>query len=156
MRFNPLVVFLRSIFLLLSGRVRFPKDRVGKVPTLENGQQYTVFREALLKPKQRRPEEPDGVFRVWFRSRMSPTRTIFLSYLTLLGFLGLPGFRSKLWLFDETSEDFGGIYEWDTVQDAENYETSYAMRFSKWRSVPGTFKTEVFPRSDLRSLVHRK
>ena len=72
-----------------------------------------------------------------------------------LGPLGLPGFRSKLWLLDETTGDFGGIYEWDTVEDAANYEVSYAMRFSKWRSVPGSFSTDVFPRSDHRSGAHQ-
>jgi hypothetical protein len=74
----------------------------------------------------------------------------------MLGFLGLPGFRSKLWLFDKTTGSFGGIYEWDTVQDAKNYNESYAMKFSKWRSVPGRFKTEIFSKSDPRSLTHLK
>ena len=153
-RLTPLIVFPRSVFLLLSGRMQFPKDRIGKVITLENGQKYTVFREGMLKPKSNQPEKPDGVFRVWFHTRMSPKKTILLSRLTLFGFLGLPGFRSKLWLYDETSGDLGGIYEWDTVQDADNYDKSYAMKFSKWRSVSGKFKTEVFPESDTRSLVH--
>lgn len=153
-RLSPLSVFPRSVFFLLSGRMQFPKDHIGKVITLENDQKYMVFREGVLNPKSNQPKEPDGIFRVWFHTRMSSKRTILLSRLTLFGFLGMPGFRSKLWLHDETSGDFGGIYEWDTEQDASNYDKSYAMKFSKWRSVPGKFKTEVFPESDPRSLVH--
>lgn len=76
-----------------------------------------------------------------------------LSYLTLFGFLGMPGFRSKLWLFNPETGEFGGIYEWDTVEDADNYDKSYAMRFSKWRSIPGKFWTDVFPQNDPRARV---
>jgi hypothetical protein len=88
--------------------------------TTEDGQKYTVFREVVIKPKAGRPEVPGGVFRVWFHTRMALPNTIRLSYLTLFGFLGLPGFRSKLWLFNKATGEFGGIYEWDTVQDADN------------------------------------
>jgi hypothetical protein len=124
MNHDPIVVFFKSIDRLLSGRARFPRGRVGQEIVLEDGRRFTVFREVRLEPKPEQPAEPDGVFRVWFHTRMSPSGTILLSYLTLLGFLGLPGFRSKLWLLDEAIGDFGGIYEWDTVEDAANYEAS--------------------------------
>lgn len=42
------------------------------------------------------------------------------------------------------------------MEDAENYANSYAMRFSKFRSEPGSFRTDFFPKSDPRALVHRK
>lgn len=106
MKPSPLAVLPKSIALLLSGRPRFPKDRVGAVLTTEDGRKYTIFREVLLDPD--RPREPQGVFRVWFHTRMSPRNTIRMSYLTILGFLGFPGFRSKLWLIDEATGDFGG------------------------------------------------
>ena len=108
-----------------------------------------------MEPKAGQPEVPGGVFRVWFHTRMALSNTIRLSWLTLFGFLGLPGFRSKLWLYHGGSGEFGGIYEWDTVQDADNYDKPYAMRFSKWRSVPGKFRTEVFSQSDRRVRLHR-
>ncbi len=156
MKFNPLLVILKSIGLLLGGRAQFPKDRIGETIIREDDQKFTVFREVVMKPKANQAEAPGGVFRVWFHTRAAQPTTIRLSYLTLFGFLGLPGFRSKLWLINKTTGEFGGIYEWDTVQDANNYDKSYAMRFSKWRSVPGEFRTEVFPRPDSRSEAHRK
>jgi hypothetical protein len=79
---------------------------------------------------------------------MSLSVTIRLSNLSKYGFLGLPGFRSKLWLVNQQSSDFGGIYEWDSVQDAYNYAASYAMKFSRWRSLPAHFRAELFPSSD--------
>ena len=77
-----------------------------------------------------------------------------MSYATLFGFLGLPGFRSKLWLYNEATGEFGGIYEWDTVEDADNYDKSYAMKFSHWRSVPGKFRTTVLPQTDNQARAH--
>jgi hypothetical protein len=155
MKFNPLFVMIKSTALLLGRRAQFPRDRVGKTLTREDGQTFTIFREVMLKPQNDQPETPNGVFRVWFHTRMAPANTVRFSRLTLFGFLGLPGFRSKLWVRNESTGEFGGIYEWDTIQDAENYDKSYAMKFSKWRSVPDKFRTEVFPQSDSRSAIHK-
>lgn len=65
--------------------------------------------------------------------------------MTLFGFLGLPGFRSKFWLINDETKEFSGIYEWDSVEEAGNYDKSFAINFSHWRSLPSKFKTVVFP-----------
>jgi len=153
MKPNPLLVFFKSVGLLLQGRTRFPRQRIGETINLDDGRQYKIFREIVITPSPQQPPEPQGVFRVWFIARTSPANTIRLSRFMLLGFLGLPGFRSKLWLFDETTGEFGGIYQWDTVQAADNYARSYAMRFSKWRSVPGKFRTQVYAKEGEASLL---
>ena len=155
MKFNPLFVIFRSIILLIGGRAQFPKEHVGTTITREEGQTFTVFREVVLKRRPNQPVLPDGIFQVWFHTNMPAPKTIKLSYAMVFGFLGLPGFRSKLWLYNESTGEFGGIYEWDTVEDADNYDKSYAMKFSHWRSVPGKFRTAVFPQTDHRAKVHR-
>ncbi len=65
----------------------------------------------------------------------------------------MPGFRSKLWLINDDTEEFGGIYQFDTVEDARQYQRSFAMRFSKWRSKPGYFATEAYEKIGENSLV---
>ena len=50
-----------------------------------------------------------------------------------------------MWILDEASGDFQGIYEWDTAQDAENYAHSFAVRFMTMRSVPGSVSCEIAP-----------
>ena len=155
MKFYPVYVIFRSAGLLLSGRAKFPKARVGETLIREDGKSFTVFRHVEMKTKAGQPALPGGVFRVWFSTKTAVSSTIRLSYMTLFGFLGLPGFRSKLWLLNEETGEFGGIYEWDTEEDAHNYDHSYAMKFSKWRSLPGKFWTDVFTQSDPRATVHR-
>ena len=154
MKFNPIFIILKSISLLLMKRVWFPKERVGTTIVVGD-REYIVFRQVVMNTKSTQSEIPDGIFRVWFFTKMSSVGTICLSWLTLLGFIGLPGFHSKLWLVNKKTKEFGGIYEWDTVQDAHNYNESYAMKFSKWRSIPGKFRTEVFSQDDPRAKMHQ-
>jgi hypothetical protein len=154
MKINPIVTLFKSIALLVTGKARFPKEKVGATIVREDGQKFIVFRHVVIHAKTDRPANPQGVFRVWFHTKASPQGTRRLSSLTLFGFLGMPGFCSKLWLFNPETGEFGGIYEWDTVEDADHYDKSYAMKFSKWRSLPGKFWTDVFPLDDPRSGVH--
>ena len=109
MKFNPLFVIFKSIILLIGGRVHFPKDRVGASIARGDGQTFTVFREVVMKRKSNQPVMPDGIFQVWFHTKIPAPRTVKMSYATLFGFLGLPGFRSKLWLYNEATGEFGGI-----------------------------------------------
>ena len=60
-------------------------------------------------------------------------------------YVGLPGFRSKLWMVNPESGDFSGYYEWDTIEDAENYGRSFAAGFMTRRSVPGSVSLKVLP-----------
>lgn len=154
MKIIPPLTMLKSISLLVTGKARFPKGKIGTTITREDGQQFIVFREVVMQSEADRPATPEGVFRVWFHTKTSPQGTVRLSYLTLFGFMGMPGFRSKLWLRNPDTGEFGGIYEWDTLEDADNYDKSYAMKFSKWRSQPGKFWTDIFPPDDARARVH--
>ncbi len=156
MKYHPLYAIPKAFCtLLLSGRVSFPKDRVGQTIIRDDGVKFRIFREIQVQPKKGNPEIPDGVFQVWFWTKAPTEKTIKLSRMTLFGFLGLPGFRSKLWLINDETKEFGGIYEWNSVEEADNYDKSYAMKFSRWRSVTGKFRTVVFPQSDERARVHR-
>ena len=51
-------------------------------------------------------------------------------------------------MLNEASGDFQGVYEWDTVEDAKNYASSFAMKFMTIRSVPGSVSHEIVPKED--------
>jgi len=63
----------------------------------------------------------------------------------------LPGFRSKLWLFNPETGDTSGLYEWVTVKDAETHKNSFEAQFMTRRSDPGSVSFEVI---DTRSSLN--
>lgn len=70
---------------------------------------------------------------------MSARQNKLFSLLPIPFFVGLPGFRSKLWMLNEASGDFQGIYEWDSVEHVKNYANSFAIKFMTMRSARGQF-----------------
>ena len=149
-----LPTYAHGLRLLLCGHFLFPKTRLRESIAIEDGRQYRVFKH-VYRNEANLPAV-SGVFRVWFHSRTSARFTMFYTNFMMPFFLGMQGFRSKLWLVNDSTGDFGGIYEWDTVEDAERYATSFAMRLSKMRSVPGSFSAEFFPTTDPRAATGRE
>jgi hypothetical protein len=137
---------VKTLQYVLAGRIQFPRQHIGDVFTDEHGQHFTVFREVVIKPGKDQPEKPGAVFIPHFHvAGMSPRANIRFSLLPMVFITGLPGFRSKRWLLDETTGDFCGYYEWDTVEAAQQYAESFAMRFMTRRSVPTSVWCHVYP-----------
>jgi hypothetical protein len=137
--------FVRANFYLLTGRLHFPGERVGEKIQMEDKTEFTIFREAHLDPPGSGPKNPPGArFVVRFHvEKMSPVVNKIFSLFTIPFFIGLNGFRSKLWFLDEAGGDWMGIYEWQTVEDAKNYSESFAMRFMTKRSVEGSVSFKI-------------
>ncbi|NTV35841.1 MAG: hypothetical protein HGA53_02715, partial [Anaerolineaceae bacterium] len=96
---NPLRSLFVSLAAFISGRLRFPRQRVGQQMVLD-GETWVIFREAVMLPRPGQPEKPGAVFRPRFHVRgMSVQQNIRFSLLPMGFFLGLPGFRSKLWMY---------------------------------------------------------
>ncbi len=143
---TPLYSLVRVAGYLLAGRLKFPRDRVGEVFRAEDGREFTIFRQAIVRPEDGQPERPGALFCVRFRvANMTPAQNRLFSLFPIPFFIGLPGFRTKLWMVDEATGDCQGVYEWSTVQDAENYAHSFAMKFMMMRSVPGSVAWKVMP-----------
>jgi len=147
MRFNPFLSLLKTLSYALTGRLHFPRKRIGEVITMEDEQDFVIFRQVIVDPSQDQPEEPGATFRVRFHvAHMSARQNKLFSLLPIPFFAGLPGFRSKLWMLNEASGDFQGIYEWDSVEHAKNYANSFAMKFMTMRSARGSISYEIIPK----------
>lgn len=151
MRNRPLPVIARSLGLLIAGKVRFDRGQVGRNVTREDGQVYEIFREITVEAGDAPP--PESVFRVWFHANTSYRVTRAYSMLTTVFFIGMNGFRHKIYLVDHATGELGGIYHWQTVADAEAYAASFAMTLSEKRSLSGHFRKEVFAFTDPRAAV---
>ena len=144
-KLNPFSALLNTFALALSGRIHFSRRRIGATIVLD-GQAWTIFREVQIDLQPGRPAKPGAIFRPRFHvAGMSTRMNILFSWIPVWFILGLPGLRSKLWLVDPATGDFSGYYEWDTVQNAQNYANSFAAGFMTRRSLPGSVSFKVIP-----------
>lgn len=139
---SPILSIFKTIKYLLTGRIRFPNDRVGEKVTGEDGQEFTVFRQVVVDPGKGQPARPGALLTLRFKvTNMTPGVNRFYSVLPLMLYIGDKGFRSKL--FTINGDNCQSIYVWDTVQDAENYLQSLALKTILLRSVTGSFSSSI-------------
>ncbi len=139
----PPILLARITGLMLQGRVHFVKDCIGGV---EHGkdEDFEVFRKVILKPSKNQPEKPRAIFIVLFSfARFAAKTNRFLSLIPIPFIVAQPGFRSKTWMIGQKSGAFQGVYEWDSIEDAKKYWTSFPMKLMKRRSVPETLSHEI-------------
>ena len=95
-------------------------------------------------PAGTQPAQPGARFEVNFQfARFSPTTNKRLSRIPMPLIAAQPGFRSKTWMLGRESGAVKGVYEWDTIEAAEDYWTSFPMRLMKRRAVPETLTREI-------------
>ena len=136
------VLFARATRYRLRGRVHFDKASVGNIVPGGN-EDFVVFRKLILDPLAGQPD-PGALFTVRFQfSRLSPSSNKRLSLLPAPFIAAQPGFRSKSWMLGQETGMFQGVYEWQTVADAEAYWTSFPMRLMKRRAVAETLWYEI-------------
>ena len=139
---GPFSSIIRAIYLLLQGRMHFPKNRLGQI--VDEGEEFEIFRHMNLDPGKDQPEKPGAIFKVHFQfASMSPKMNIKTSLIPIPFIVAQPGFRSKIWALGRDSGEFQGIYEWDTIASAENYWTSFPMKLMKRRAVPDSLSYEI-------------
>ena len=144
-RLSPLASLGAFLAAVAGGRVTFPRDRLNQTLTIE-GEDWLIFREMIVQPRPGQPALPAAVFRPRFRlAGMGFRANRLVSLLAIPFFSGLPGFRSKLWLYRPADGAYSGWYEWDSAEDARAYGTSFAARFMTRRAVPGSVSFSVLP-----------
>jgi hypothetical protein len=145
-RYLPPVAIAVSVWRLLSGNIRFSIDRVGKILTMEDGEAHTVFREVRVASSRSVPAESITMLKVRFKfAKFSNEINRRLSLIPIPVITGMPGFRQKTWTFCEETGYSQGIYQFESVQQAEDYRRSPVMRVLEKRSVPGSTSHEFFP-----------
>ena len=130
----PPVLIARATALLLSGRIHFKKTGIGRTYN-ESEEDYVVFRTVVRDPSSQQPENPGAIFKVQFHfAKYSTAANKKLSLIPIPLIVAQPGFRSKSWMLGQDTGKFQGYYEWDTVEDAENYWNSFPMELMKKRA----------------------
>jgi hypothetical protein len=139
---SPTKSILKTAWFIINGRLHFPIDRIGMEVIDHDGKTFTIFREVVVDPPHAQPKQPEAVLILHFHVvNMTVDQNKTYSLLPLPLYIGNPGFRSKL--FTINGEYCQSIYEWDTINDADNYLNSMALKTVIMRSVPGSFSYEI-------------
>ncbi|MFC2006058.1 hypothetical protein ACFLVG_03770 [Chloroflexota bacterium] len=137
---------MKTLWYVATGRLHFARSRIGKLITMEDGQEYTVFRQVIVDSKRRQSAKPGAILIVSFDfAHGSPKQNKLLSLIPIPFIAGLPGFRSKTWALQQDSGGFQGIYEFDTIQNAETYQKSFAIKLMAKRAIPGSITFQIIP-----------
>ena len=137
---------------LVAGRTHCVSAHLGEPLRMSDGRTYTPFRHTVKDAAHRSTSQAPTVLQPRFHLRfMGPRRrrlhSLFrvVCIVTTLFFVGLPGFRSKLWMVDPVTGDFAGLYEWDGGPNAGAYVEGLA-KVLRLRPPPGRSSTNSGPR----------
>lgn len=140
---NPIILLSRTFWLLLSGRIQHPGITAAKSLVVE-GETFVPFRKYCVKPSKKQPELAGAIFQVRFRFKnLSAAANRRLSLIPIPMILAQPGFRSKTWLLGQTSGDFIGYYEFDSVETAEAYWDSLPLKMMRRRAAEGSLTHRI-------------
>jgi hypothetical protein len=143
----PPVLLAHAAGLYLRGRVHFPQKQNGK--SVNEDEEFVIFRKVVVDPDINQPPKPTAVFKVYFHfAKYSFKVNKILSLIPIPFIIAQPGFRSKTWLTGKDTETFQGLYEWDNVDDAEQYWSSFPLKLMKSRAIPDTLKYETIEIKD--------
>lgn len=141
-------VFIKSMKLLLSRlisrRIRFSKDYMGKILCMEDGKKFQVIRDLKVGQKQS-IEKSVAVFKVHFKFSGLPLGVNKrLSIIPAPFLMAKAGFYEKIWTVSEDGY-FQGIYQWVSKEYAESYPQSFIFKLMTKRAKEGTLSYEVIP-----------
>ena len=152
----PPVCALVAVLQGLVGRLGFERRYVGRELVMEDGRRFRVFRHLTLKGSGARPPGPPTVFVVRFRfARLSQGLNRLLSLIPVPLIAGYTGFRQKVWMADEESGHWQGVYEWESAEAVEAYRRSFVLRLMNRRAEPESISYAVIKGTRLADFVER-
>ena len=140
---HPITGLIKTLYLFISNRIKFDSSAINRVILMPDGKSFTIFRRVRILASSGTPD-PSAYFLVRFKPQnMGIQENIKFSYIPMMIFMGFKGFRSKYWGVNYDTGLCQGLYEWQTLKDAENYSKSIAMKFMIKRSFHESIEYEI-------------
>ena len=138
----PPVLLGKALHLWFSNRVMSHTDAIGRV--IHEEEPFVIFRKVVVLQKDNTPADPDALFKVKFEfAKFSFAINKRLSLIPIPFIIAQPGFISKTWRGGTETGSFQGLYEWESLQSAENYVDSLPLKLMKKRARPYSLKTQI-------------
>lgn len=128
-------------------RLARPAVNVGSMLSFRDGTRSRVFRETVvIGAPTADPVLLLIAFRLAFLDDLGPLHAGFRRECVIHSplFAGFRGFRSKLWLEDENTRIYRGVYQWDGEKDAAAYAARMVGLLAPF-SNRGTARSHVVP-----------
>lgn len=137
---------------ILRGEIHHAHEHLGTYTPMSDGRTFVPFRHTVSSaPRPGASASRPAVLQARFRLTPLPAHRHLLHALfrvvcivTTPFFVGLPGFRSKLWMVDPWTGEFAGLYQWDSEEAAAGYERGL-VRILERLSTPGSVSSELVP-----------
>jgi hypothetical protein len=142
--------------LLLGRQLRLPRAHLGRRIDFADGTSFRVFRETVRLARDPEPAVLVVRFRLRFVGRSRLLQAMFRaeSLLNTPLFAGFPGFRTKLWLTDDRTGEYRGLYDWDGPERAWSYATTLASLL-RLVCLPGSVTFHVEPHVERDDYLRR-
>ena len=136
----PPILLTRAISLFFKRIVTFPKDLNGSI-FKEEEEDFLIFRKVIINNGDIQTPNRGVILKVFFHfKRFSFKVNKILSLIPIPFIIAQPGFKSKTWMTGKETDTFYGLYEWDTLENAERYLDSLPLKLMKKRAIPETLK----------------
>lgn len=141
--------------LVGAGKLHLRAERLRKQYKVENAGVYEIFRETI---SSQTIKEEKAVLVVGFQLRLIG-KNVFLHWLfqrlcilTTPFWSGYRGFRVKLWMVDQKSKGYLGIYQWQGVENAKQYVLMLVQILCPL-STKGSVWYKIYPKQQLTTFL---
>ncbi len=145
---HPITGLIKTLYLFISNRIKFDSSVINREILMPDGKSFTIFRRVSILSSSGTPD-PASYFLVRFKPQNIGIKgNIKFSFIPMMIFMGFKGFRSKYWAVNYETGLCQGLYEWQTLEDAENYSKSIAMKFMIKRSFPESIEYKIIDKEN--------
>lgn len=141
-----------SIFRLLIGKLRLSKQFLGKTIVMDKNSNYQIFRH--IKNTEVDSDLKATVFIVSFKfSHLSHKANKLTSIIPMLLITGFPGFIEKIYAVNHENGYWQGMYQWESIENLEQYKNSFVFKVMKKRAIPESIKSIQYENKSLNSFI---
>jgi len=156
-RRHPFICLLVTVGNTLRGRIHFSQEYRGKAIRMDDGQQFTVFRHMVLDKSANHSATIPTVFIVRFTfAALSQQANRIASLIPIPLIAGFPGFREKIWMVNEHTGYWQGVYQWESEQAAEAYQHSFVLGVMNKRAVQESLSYTILPKTHLSEYMRTR
>ena len=151
----PPVCLFVSLCRILTGKLKYCKKYLGQSVVMEDGSNFTIFREIIRFPVYHSCDECVFIVRFKFKHLSHKVNQV-VSKIPMLLITGQPGFVAKYYAVNHQNGWWQGMYQWKSVKDLEAYKKSFVYRMMNKRAIPETIDFSEFPNQHLDEYIENR